>query len=106
MAQNEPFETDEEFRKVVRRQFDRRDADHLPIRLEFQGEQHEGTLEDISQNGVRIQCEEELPSRGTIRVHIPYKDKDGKDMHLTGVIRWTKQITEAGIELTSKTRDL
>lgn len=106
MADEKMFESDAKFHSAVKRQFDRRDADHIPIRIEVQGKEYEGTLEDISEKGVRIQSDAELPGRGKITVHVPFKGNESREMHLTGVLRWTKQITEAGIELTSKSKDI
>lgn len=98
---------DEDYRKVhqrVSRKFERRDANHLNVTIECQGETYDAVLEDISPNGLRIKCEKDLPSRGTIKVHIPKGEEDGDgELMLKGILRWTNTITEAGVELTGKT---
>lgn len=91
----------EEMRVKVNREFERRDANQLSVTIECQGKTYEGTLEDISPNGVRLKCDAELPSRGTIKIRVPYPDGDEKYL-LNGVLRWTRTITEAGVELTGK----
>lgn len=106
MADDREFESEEKFHQAVKRQFDRRQADHLPVRIVLQGAEYDGTLEDISKGGVRIRTDADIPERGSVKVHVPIKGEKGKEMHLTGVIRWTETVTEAGIELTSKTRDV
>lgn len=106
MAEDEEFESEKKFHNAVERQFKRRSADQLPVRIEVQGKEHEGTLEDISGGGIRIKSEAKIPARGKITVHVPFKGKENQEMHLTGVIRWSKQVSEAGVELTSKSRDL
>ncbi|MFB6226916.1 MAG: PilZ domain-containing protein [bacterium] len=103
---DETFETDEDFRHAVNRQFERREASHIPVRLEVAGEEYDATLEDISKSGLRIQCDADIPTRGSVTVHVPYQGEEGKEMHLTGVMRWSKTVTQAGIELTSKTKDV
>jgi hypothetical protein len=92
-----------EVRARVKRKFERRDARHLDVTVECQGEAYEAVLEDISPNGLRIKCEDELPPRGSVSVHIPKgKGENDGELLLDGVLRWTNTVTEAGVELTGK----
>jgi hypothetical protein len=89
----------------VSRKFKRRDANQIPVEIECKGETFEGTLEDISQSGLRLKCNSDLPERGTIKIRIPQGEaNDDSELLLKGILRWTEQTTEAGVELTGKVR--
>lgn len=92
----------DEMKAKVSREFERRDANQLSVTVKCQGETYDGTLEDISPNGVRLKCDADLPARGTVTITIPDGDGDGEKYLLNGVLRWTRSITEAGVELTGK----
>lgn len=96
---------DEKFIKA-KREFDRREVE-IPVEIEVKGERYDGTVQDISEGGLRLQCDEDLPERGTIKVHMPLGSEDSdKMLHIDGIIRWNKKITECGIEIMGKQKDV
>lgn len=90
----------------VKRQFKRKDVDQIPVRIECLGDTFEGWLEDVSKGGLRVQCEKDLPERGSIKIHIPQGTDSDKEMHVDGIICWTRNLSESGVQIIGKQKDL